>query len=237
MGDHQIVNVFSGGLDSTVAVYWTRRYHDEYPLLVSFDYGQRHVTELGYARRLSGDLDLMHAIVDMKAYGGIVNDASVLTTNDPEAEVPEGHYAEETMKQTVVPNRNMVMLSMAAGIAVAHKCTGVVTGVHAGDHAVYPDCRPEFIDSLSRTLRIANEGFVREGFAVHAPFVNMSKAHIVKLGAELNVPFEMTWSCYKGGDMHCGRCSTCVERLEAFEIAGVTDPTQYEDTEFWKTVV
>jgi 7-cyano-7-deazaguanine synthase len=156
---------------------------------------------------------------------------------DLDTEVPEGHYADDNMKQTVVPNRNMVMLSMAAGIAISNNCTGLVTGVHAGDHDVYPDCRPEFIEALNKTLLVANAGFVSDGFGVHAPFMNMHKSQIVTLGAELGVPFEKTWSCYKGGDIHCGRCSTCVERIEAFQLAHVDDPTEYEDNDFWKTVI
>lgn len=233
-----VVVVFSGGLDSTTALYWARVYHDENPFLVSFNYGQRHVTELDHAMATAERLNLsrQHAIVDMQEYGDHVQDSSSALV-DPDTEVPEGHYADETMKQTVVPNRNMVMLAMAAGIAIAEKRTGIVTGVHAGDHPVYPDCRPDFIIAVGNTIRIGNEGFCDPGFDVHAPFMHMQKYQIVQLGAELGVPFEETWSCYKGGDVHCGRCSTCVERLEAFSLAGVDDPTEYVDRDYWKTVV
>jgi 7-cyano-7-deazaguanine synthase len=165
----------------------------------------------------------------------------------PEIHVPDGHYAAETMKATVVPNRNMIMLSIAAGYAVSLKANFVAVGVHAGDHAVYPDCRPQFIQQMEVALRTANEGFgafpipvggtMRQpdnwmGRATYAPFIFKGKHDIVTVGARLEVPYELTWSCYKGGDVHCGRCGTCVERKEAFRLARVKDPTQYEDASF-----
>jgi len=132
------------------------------------------------------------------------------------------------MKLTVVPNRNMIMYSVAIGYAVNIKAKAIYVGVHSGDHAIYPDCRPEFIDFLDKIAKSANEGFIEEDFQVKAPFVFKSKADIARIGTELGVPYELTWSCYKGGDKHCGKCGTCVERKEAFELAGITDPTEYE---------
>jgi 7-cyano-7-deazaguanine synthase len=220
---------------------------------VSFNYGQRHKIELDSARNICDDLQVLgfaefksHTIVDMTAINPLMaGSGSVLVESD--TEVPEGHYAEETMAQTVVPNRNMIMLSIAAAKAVSVGASMLVTGVHAGDHAVYPDCRPEFIQYMQRTLRIANEGFIRSDFMVTAPWLYISKAEIVGVGEELHVPWKLTWTCYKGGvfdghepgmpTIHCGRCSTCVERLEAFNEAGVVDPVEYADRDFWRKAV
>jgi 7-cyano-7-deazaguanine synthase len=134
------------------------------------------------------------------------------------------------MKQTVVPNRNAIMLSIAWGIAVSESVGQVVAGMHAGDHPIYPDCRPEFVLALERALRLGNEGFGDAALALSVPFIHMSKADIVREGSAYRhpVPYDMTWSCYLGRDLHCGRCGTCVERREAFELAGIPDPTIYE---------
>ena len=141
---------------------------------------------------------------------------------------PDGHYTDDSMKATVVPNRNAILLSIATGLAVATGADTVATAVHAGDHPIYPDCRPAFITAFEHLAQVANEGFVAEGFKVTAPYLNFSKADIVARGAALGVPFDETWSCYRGGELHCGRCGTCVERIEAFELADVADPTPYE---------
>lgn len=138
--------------------------------------------------------------------------------------VPEGHYAEESMKATVVPNRNMVLLSLATAWAVSLKAQYVAYAAHAGDHAIYPDCRPEFFGHLGEAIRRCDWHKVEP----LSPFIRMTKSQIVKEGDKLQVPFERTYSCYKGGEKHCGKCGTCVERREAFSLAGVPDPTQYE---------
>ena len=147
---------------------------------------------------------------------------------DATVAVPEGHYTDASMAATVVPNRNAVMLSVAVGAAVARGASAVATAVHAGDHPIYPDCRPAFIDAVEHEARIGNEGFIADGFRVLAPFLSVGKDEIVRRGAAVDVPFAQTWSCYVGGERHCGRCGTCVERREAFELAGVDDPTAYE---------
>lgn len=226
--------ILSGGMDSTAAVYWACKYQDEEPALVSFDYGQRHRRELDFAALTASELDLEHNIVDLRSVRPLIA-TSALTTNA--VEVPEGHYAEDTMKATVVPNRNMMMLSIAYAAAVSARADYVVTGVHAGDHAVYPDCRPEFINEFNRCARIANEGLATDELTVVAPWLHMTKAGIAVVGDELGVPWHQTWSCYKGGDLHCGRCSTCVERLEALHEAEVEDQTVYEDEHYWREVV
>jgi 7-cyano-7-deazaguanine synthase len=201
--------------------------------LMGFDYGQKHKKELEYAEATASRLDTYWNLVDLGSITGLIS-GSVLTSN--KQAVPEGHYAEENMKLTVVPNRNMIMLSVAIAHAVDIGAKVVLAGMHAGDHPVYPDCRPEFIKELNDAAVVGNEGFAAPGFNLLAPFVNISKADIVGLGATLGVPFAETWSCYKGGARHCGRCGTCVERAEAFSIAGVEDPTDYADSEYWKLV-
>jgi 7-cyano-7-deazaguanine synthase len=137
--------------------------------------------------------------------------------------VPHGHYAAENMKQTVVPNRNMIMLAVAAGWAISEKADRVAYGAHAGDHTIYPDCRPEFAAALGKAIGLADWHHLD----LHCPFIKLSKTDIVRLGAQLHVDFAQTWSCYEGGELHCRRCGTCVERKEAFERAGVIDPTKY----------
>jgi 7-cyano-7-deazaguanine synthase len=189
--------------------------------LVSFDYGQRHAKELGYAALAADRLGYRHTVVSLPhvLLGSALTDGSI--------EVPLGHYADETMRATVVPNRNAIMLSFATGLAVARGAEAVALGVHAGDHPIYPDCRPEFVQAMNHALQLGTEGFAVPGFHLLAPFVKISKAAIVELGDFLDVPYGDTWSCYQGGDVHCGECGTCVERREAFVRAGVPDPTAY----------
>lgn len=210
--------VLSGGLDSTTALYWARTRYDEVEA-VSINYGQRHAIELGYAQNTCEQLGIRHDVLAAQSLG-LVLTGSALTDS---VEVPHGHYEAENMLSTVVPNRNAIMLNIVAGIAVARGAEAIVTGVHAGDHAIYPDCRPEFIDALQAMLTVANY----ERIKVEAPFVYMSKTRIVSEGAALGVPFGNTYSCYEGGLTHCGQCGTCVERIESFTEAGVTDPTVY----------
>jgi 7-cyano-7-deazaguanine synthase len=147
--------------------------------------------------------------------------------------VPDGAYDSESMKATVVPNRNMVMLSMATAICIAQEGSFVATGVHAGDHAIYPDCRPDFIMKFQAAALSANDGFIDSNFEVLTPFIVKTKTDIARLAQELEVPISRTWSCYKGGMFHCGRCGTCVERLEALHDAGVEDETVYMDKYYW----
>lgn len=214
------VVVLSGGLDSTVLLYAVRaNKHD--PIAVSFDYGQRHRKELDAARGITSNLGVEHIIIDLRSVGEALAGSGSALLGD--SDVPHGHYEDESMKKTVVPNRNMIMLSIAAGIAMSRKGEFVCYGAHGGDHAIYPDCRPEFAASLAKAVALADWTVV--GLA--APFENHTKAEIVGLGAQLGVPFEKTWSCYEGGAAHCGKCGTCVERREAFVLAGAVDPTEY----------
>jgi len=221
------VIVLSGGMDSATALYKVINGPGspapEDLHAVSFDYGQRHVKELVFAAALCAALGSRHTVIDLQ-----VPLASALT--DPAREIPLGHYAHESMQQTVVPNRNAMMLSVAWGIAVSERAGQVVAGMHAGDHPIYPDCRPEFVHALEYALRLGNEGFGDPALVFFTPFITMSKADIVREGSAYPrpVPYEQTWSCYQGRELHCGRCGTCVERKEAFELAGIPDPTKYE---------
>lgn len=221
------VVVLSGGMDSTALAYLLHNSNDI--IAVSFNYGQRHAKELQFAAITAGLLNAEHKVINMSFMADLLH-GSALTSNG--GDVPEGHYADDNMKATVVPNRNMIMLSIAVGIAVAEGANFVATGVHAGDHPVYPDCRPEFIEYLSQTAVQATLGFAPVNFQVIAPFVNIGKDEIVKIGQSDHVPWVNTWSCYKGGEIHCGKCGTCVERKEAFRLAEVFDPTEYEDPDF-----
>ena len=221
-----VVAIVSGGLDSVTMAYHLA--DQGYALsLISYDYGQRHKKEIEFAKLCSAQLQAGHHIVDLTMLTSLMNTSSLTS---PDVEVPDGHYAEETMKITVVPNRNAIMINVATALAVSRNYDFVATGVHGGDHFIYPDCRPEFIASQAATLRLSNAGFISESFDVLAPFVNISKADIVSLGHKIGVPWLETWSCYKGGDIHCGSCGTCFERREAFELAGVVDPTTYAST-------
>ena len=222
--------VCSGGLDSVTLAY---KVAAEFQLtrLLSFDYGQRHKRELEYAALCAKKLHVPHLIIDIANVGAMLS-GSALTDN---IDVPDGHYAEESMRVTVVPNRNAIMLAIAFGVASSNEDEAVATAVHGGDHFIYPDCRPGFIDAFQEMQNHALEGM--SDIRLFTPFLNGSKADIAREGGRLVVPIEETWSCYKGGETHCGRCGTCVERIEAFAHAGVSDPTVYSDSEFWRKAV
>lgn len=220
---------FSGGMDSTTlaAMYLKSGYCLK---LLSFDYGQRHKErELSAADDVACHLDSLGIgdvtwdVIDLRSVGALL-DGSALT--DPRVPVPEGHYAEESMRSTVVPNRNAIMANIAIGVASSAQADVVALGVHAGDHAVYPDCRPEFVKSLRQTMTHALKGFHTP--RLETPFLSKSKGQIAEMARMLKAPLHLSWSCYKGGEIHCGKCGTCVERREAFELAGMTDPTEYE---------
>lgn len=210
--------IYSGGVDSTVLLAHLLAEGREVHCL-SVDYGQRHRRELEAARAICAHYGVDHRLADLRALAPLFG-SNALTGG---VKVPEGHYEEESMKATVVPNRNMLLISVATAWAVSLKAESVAYGAHGGDHAIYPDCRPEFAEALDRAVRLADWHEVR----LERPFVKMDKAAIVRRGAELDVPFGLTWSCYVGGERHCGKCGTCVERKEAFRLAGVADPTEY----------
>ena len=216
----KIVSIVSGGLDSVSMLYIQSKYKHNIHVL-SFDYGQRHKKELEYARFAAYDVGALWDCIDLSSITHLIGGSS-LTDNIP---VPDGHYAEENMKVTVVPNRNAIMLAIAYGVAVAEQAEAVAIAVHAGDHFIYPDCRPAFTEAFEEMQNKAIEGF--GNVQLLTPFIKYSKANIVKEGYLAGTPFNKTWSCYKGGDIHCGTCGTCVERKEAFALSGIPDPTHY----------
>ena len=217
------IAIMSGGMDSTTLVYDLVNQGDDVKLL-SFNYGQRHSKELDFARITAKKLNLAHKVVDITSINQLLLGNAL--TSDSVA-VPLGHYAEMSVKQTVVPNRNMIMLALATGYAVSEEYDRVAFAAHGGDHTIYPDCRKEFVEALSEVTKIANWHPV----SIYAPYLEGGKEDIASTGDELGVPWEDTWSCYEGLDIHCGGCGTCVERKEAFDLADIEDTTKYENNQ------
>ncbi len=211
----KIIHILSGGLDSTVLLYKLIEEGHKIKCL-SFDYGQRHKKELQMAIKTCKKLNIEHKIVDITSINELLQGSSLTSLN---IEIPEGHYQEEGMRNTVVPNRNMIFASLAIGYAVSLDYDAFSLGVHKGDHHIYPDCRPIFIHRLEEVLRVANY----EPIMIITPFLNMNKKEIVKEGIKLNVDFSLTWTCYKGEDNPCGKCGSCIERIEAFRLNGVKE--------------
>ncbi len=216
----KIVAIFSGGMDSTAMLYALRAEGHEVKA-IGFDYGQRHRVELDHASRIAQQASVDYQTIDLSAISTLIAGQSSQVNLD--VEVPDGHYTEESMKATVVPNRNMIMLSVAVAHAISIDYEAVAYGAHAGDHAIYPDCRVEFVDAMKSVIALCDW----KSIALLTPFIDISKAEIAKVGAGLAVPFGDTWSCYKGGEKHCGTCGTCVERKEAFLVAEIDDQTDY----------
>ncbi|WP_137169704.1 7-cyano-7-deazaguanine synthase QueC [Marinomonas sp. FW-1] len=213
------VVVYSGGMDSfTVLNTAIQNGLDVYAL--SFNYGQKHSKELEVAARVCNELGVTHKVVDITAINSLMANSSL--TSD--AEIPEGHYEDDNMKSTVVPNRNMVLLSMAIAYAVSLEAGKVYYGAHSGDHHIYPDCRPEFVEAMNAVSKIANYQSVE----IVTPFLHSSKGEILKAGLEMNLNYANTWTCYNGREKSCGKCGACYERLEAFAQQGTTDPLDYE---------
>ena len=213
------VVVYSGGMDSfTVLNTAIQNGLDVYAL--SFNYGQKHSKELDVAARVCRELGISHKVVDITAINSLMSNSSL--TSD--AEIPEGHYQDDNMKSTVVPNRNMVLLSMAIAYAVSLEAGKVYYGAHSGDHHIYPDCRPEFVEAMNAVSKIANYQSVE----IVTPFLHSSKGEILKAGLAMNLNYANTWTCYNGREKSCGKCGACYERLEAFAEQDKTDPLDYE---------
>jgi len=209
------VLILSGGLDSTTLLYDLLDQGYEVSAL-TFDYHQKHKKEIQCAKATCAKLHIPHKIVDIS----VLNDLAPSSLTRDEWNVPEGHYAEESMKQTVVPNRNMVFLSLAASYAIGTGAQELFYAAHAGDHAIYPDCRPVFVSAMETALHLCDW----KDLTLRVPYVHLSKGDIVKKGLALGVDYADTWSCYKGGNRPCGKCGACTERREAFEVAGEKDP-------------
>jgi 7-cyano-7-deazaguanine synthase len=217
----KVIVLCSGGMDSVVALHWARREH-EVAAAVSFDYGAKHnARELPMAAAQAALIGARHAVIPLRFMDELF-ESTLLSSG---GEIPEGHYEAENMKQTVVPFRNAIMLSVATGLAESTGAEGLVIAAHGGDHAIYPDCREDFMQAMGDAMRLGTYAGVR----LLRPFIAMKKGQIAAEGARMGVDFARTWSCYKGGAAHCGRCGTCVERREAFIAAGVPDPTVYLD--------
>lgn len=214
-----VVVLCSGGMDSVVALHWARREH-VVVAAASFDYGAKHNhREIPYAAEHAMIVSARHEVIRLDFIDRLF--ASDLLKSG--GEIPEGHYEAENMKQTVVPFRNAIMLSIACGFAESIGAEGLVIAAHGGDHAIYPDCREDFMRAMGDAMRLGTYA----GVTLLRPFINLSKGDIAATGAKLGVDFSRTWSCYKGGAVHCGKCGTCVERREAFAKAKVNDPTVY----------
>ena len=211
--------IVSGGMDSVTLLY---DYKDRIALGISFDYGSNHnAKEIPFAKLHCERLGIKHITIPLDFMHQYFK-SSLLEGADA---IPEGHYQDENMKSTVVPFRNGIMLAIAAGMAESNGLSHVMIANHGGDHAIYPDCRPEFISAMSN----ATEAGSYNGVTVLAPYTNITKGDIARRGKELGIDYNETWSCYKGGEKHCGKCGTCVERKEALHYAGIEDSTEYEE--------
>ncbi|MBQ7150493.1 MAG: 7-cyano-7-deazaguanine synthase QueC [Prevotella sp.] len=211
--------IVSGGMDSITLLYDKK---DEIALGISFDYGSNHnAREIPFAKMHCERLGIKHIVINL----GFMHQYFKSSLLEGADAIPEGNYADENMKSTVVPFRNGIMLSIAIGIAESNNLKKVFIANHGGDHTIYPDCRPEFIKAIDEAATAGTYVKVR----IEAPYTNITKTDIARRGAELGINYAETWSCYKGGEKHCGKCGTCVERKEALELAGITDPTEYEE--------
>lgn len=219
-----VVMCFSGGLDSTVLLYHLRADPSiERVRCLSVNYGQRHSRELLAATEIARLAGVEHKIIDLRSVQQLMLGSS---QTDSAVEVPEGHYAQENMKLTVVPNRNMILMALAAAWAISTKSDYIAIGAHAGDHAIYPDCREGFMQGMSATLSVCDYHPVQ----LWRPFIHWNKTQIATRGWDLRAPLHLSWTCYKGGEKHCGRCGSCSERKESFRDSHVKDPTEYEDS-------
>jgi 7-cyano-7-deazaguanine synthase len=219
MDSSAVVVLLSGGVDSVTAMHEVIQSRSVAAAL-SFNYGSKHnLKELACAEWQALRLGIPHVTIALPFVAE--HFSSHLLRGG--GQIPKGHYEEETMKQTVVPFRNGILLAIAAGFAESGGAKGLVIAAHLGDHAIYPDCREEFMEAMGAAIRTGTYAEVE----LLRPFISLTKAQIVARGAELGVDFAQTWSCYVGGDIHCGECGTCVERREAFALAGVADPTAY----------
>lgn len=215
-----VIVLLSGGVDSVTALYAMKEQH-VISAALSFNYGSKHnARELECARYHAQRLGVRHEVVELDFMNRVFK-SDLLQSGGV---IPEGNYTEENMKSTVVPFRNGIMLAIAAGFAESMNCEGIVIAAHAGDHAIYPDCRPEFVAAMQQAIEAGTYNNVQ----ILAPFIRKNKSDIVRIGDKLGVDYGHTWSCYCGGAKHCGKCGTCVERKEAFALAGVVDPTLYK---------
>ena len=220
-GDTAVV-LLSGGMDSVAALYETLQ-TTRVVAALSFHYGSKHNDkEIPFAEYHARRFGVPHLVIPLTFIGEYFASDLLASGGD----IPKGHYEELSMKKTVVPFRNGIMLAVAAGFAESREARGLVIAAHAGDHAIYPDCREEFMSAMGGAIGLGTYANIE----LRRPFIDLTKAQIAARGAELGVDFAQTWSCYEGGEIHCGECGTCVERREAFLLAGFSDPTVYAST-------
>ncbi|MFT6692310.1 MAG: 7-cyano-7-deazaguanine synthase [Colwellia sp.] len=215
----KVVVIFSGGMDSFTVLHRALKDGKEVYAL-TFDYGQKHVKEIACASKVCQQLGVAHKVIDISSINQLLAGSSL--TDD--IDIPEGHYEAESMKSTVVPNRNMILLSLAVGYAVSVEAAQVYYGAHSGDHAIYPDCRPEFVMKMNEVCQIANYQAVE----IFSPYLTNSKSDILTDGLKMGLRYDDTWTCYNGRAQACGKCGACQERLEAFADNNMTDPLAYE---------
>jgi 7-cyano-7-deazaguanine synthase len=220
--DMKSVVLLSGGMDSTTLLYDVcSKRERENVSAVSFNYGQKHVLELECAQKTCRKLGISHKIIDISFFSDIA--PSALTSKDKN--IPLGNYQEESMKQTVVPNRNMVLLSIAGSYAIGISAKELYYGAHNGDHAIYPDCRSEFVEEMRKVFCLCDW----DKLYLQVPYININKIDILKIGTKLKVDYSLTKTCYQSGPLACGKCGSCVERLEAFKLNDLVDPVRYEE--------
>ena len=216
---NKVLVLLSGGIDSTTALYSATKKYNEVTA-VSFNYGSKHnKRELMFAAHHCKTLDVRHEIIELPFMNKLFK-SDLLSSG---GEIPDGHYKEDSMKRTVVPFRNGIMLSITAGFAESIEADAIVIAAHTGDHTIYPDCRVDFMNAMALAINLGTFANIK----ILSPFIDNNKIEIVKIGASLDVPYQYTYSCYKGFELHCGQCGTCVERKEAFELSGIKDPTEY----------
>ena len=213
------VLIVSGGMDSITMLY---EYKERIALGISFDYGSNHnAREIPFAAMHCERLGIKHIVINL----GFMHQYFKSSLLEGTEAIPEGNYDEENMKSTVVPFRNGIMLSIAAGVAESNGLKYVMMANHGGDHTIYPDCRPEFVSAMSEATRLGTY----PGIEVLAPYTGITKSDIARHGKALDIDYAETWSCYKGGEHHCGKCGTCRERIEALADAGIEDHTVYDE--------
>lgn len=222
MTKEKAIIIYSGGMDSFTLINDVHLQHYELELYaLTFDYGQRHEKEIGYAKKVCKELNINHKIIDITSINELLQGSSLTTS---EIEIPHGHYAADNMNITVVPNRNMILLSLAMGYAISIGVKNVFYGAHCGDHQIYLDCRPVFVEKMNEIAKIID----RNPIEIIVPYLDFNKTDILRRGLEINLDYSNTWTCYEGKEKSCGKCGACIERLEAFRNNNVKDPLEYQ---------
>lgn len=221
-GIRHAVVIASGGLGSTTLAYWLKAQGARQLTLFGVDYGQRHCVELSRLKRTAAKLGAWHVQLNVPDLGRLSAGATLIG-----AQVPSGHHVDAPWRAMAVPNRDALLLDLAVGLAIPAEADAVAFGAHTGVRSSHPDRRPAFVDAYAQMAAVANEGLLVEGFKIMAPFLTWTKTDVVRIAAALGVPFGDTWSCHRDGTRHCGRCSACIHRKEAFALAGLVDPTDY----------